>query len=274
MMKTDYEEFDAKVDRFLCRKMTPEEEQAFQAELASSPELMERARVTAFMIREMEVLHREQEDQMADEMEQARQWCASSREKDKLAAFLSDKDGSEPPLPEASGQASADVSGNPLPKPNRRLWPRVLAVAAAACVVGVFVWVGMRVHTTRQYRELATQELYQTYPCESAEDFAHFRGEPLRQGALLSQLYRNVQSGRDLENTVRQLEQLYAEACRESSELYELRDDLAWNLAFAYLKSGDGKKAISVLEEMLKRNEPYPSLADPVHRLLDKLYRI
>lgn len=274
MMKTDYEEFDAKVDRFLCHKMTPEEEQAFQAELASSPELMERARVTALMIREMETLRREQEEQMADEMEQARQWCASSREKDKLAAFLSGKDGSEPPIPDASGLVPADVPGTVLPKPNRRLWPRALAVVAAACVVGVFVWIGLRVHTSRQYRELATEEQYQAYPCESAEDFAHFRGEPLRQGALLSQLYRNVQSGQDLDNTIRQLEQLYAEASRENSELYELRDDLAWNLAFAYLKSGDGRKAIPVLEEMLKRNEPYPALAGPIRELLDKLYRI
>lgn len=273
MMKTDYEEFDAKVDRFLCRRMTPEEERAFQAELASSPELMERARVTALMIREMKELRREQEEQMADEMEQARQWCASSREKDQMAAFV-DFESKKQPVAEVPGQSSADGAKISLPEKKRRLWPRVAVVAAAACVVGSVFTVGLRMHIAGLYRELATEEQYQAYPCDTPEDLSHFRGEPLKEAALLSQLYRKVQSGQELDSTILQLEQLYAEASQESSELYEFRDDLAWNLAFAYLKSGDGKKAIPLLEEMLKRNEPYPSLADPVRELLNKLYQI
>lgn len=46
-------QFDEQVERYLRRQMTVEEERAFKQSLADNPELKERARITALMIREM-----------------------------------------------------------------------------------------------------------------------------------------------------------------------------------------------------------------------------
>ena len=49
----NYEEFDAKVDRYLRHQMTAEEEQTFKFEIALDDEKRERARITALMIKKM-----------------------------------------------------------------------------------------------------------------------------------------------------------------------------------------------------------------------------
>lgn len=55
MEKIDaYELFDALVEKFLCNEMTEKEEEAFKAELQSDPAKMERARIAALMIQQIQ----------------------------------------------------------------------------------------------------------------------------------------------------------------------------------------------------------------------------
>ncbi len=271
MIKTDYEDFDIRVDRFLSRKMTSEEEAAFKAELTSSKDLMERAQMIALMINEMRLLKKEQNSLIAEEVAEASHWHSFlggmnvASVVDDMDSVRSDSTAMNPPSSDSGGTQQEKV---------HCLWPKIMSGAVAACMAGV-VFMGIRhAYTVWQYQNLATERQYQAYVCDNSDDFAHFRGDVLMEGSVLAMLYRNVQTGENLEITVRQLEQLYAEALKESSALYDFRDDLAWNLAFAYLKKGEGKKAIPVLEEMLKRNERYPVLANPIRDLLDKLYQI
>ena len=52
----NFELFDAKVEKYLRNKMTDKEENLFMEELASDSELKERARITALMIKTMQLL--------------------------------------------------------------------------------------------------------------------------------------------------------------------------------------------------------------------------
>ena len=59
----------------------------------------------------------------------------------------------------------------------------------------------------------------------------------------------------------------------DSSEsvYFDFQDDISWNLAIAYLKNGEREKPIPILENMLKRNNDYPQIIQPVQELIKKI---
>ena len=48
-------------------------------------------------------------------------------------------------------------------------------------------------------------------------------------------------------------------------------DDIAWNLAIAYLKDGNREKPLILLKDMIKRNEGYSEITLPAQELIKKI---
>lgn len=237
----NYEIFDAKVDRFLRHQMTTEEEQQFKAELAANPELVARAKTMALMIKSMSEVGLKRDQQFVDEIK-----GMSEAEFRKVA-------GLKPRVKVVS------------------FWPRFTQYAAAACVAGLLCWGGIHYYNIHQTVSLGNSFDYYAYNMDIS-DGEYVRGitdsEILDQ---LSTLFDNVKEGKDLKETIAQLESLYPKALEEESEYNQYDNDIAWNLAIAYLKDGDRKKPIPILESMISRNQDYPEITEPAQELLDKI---
>ena len=237
----NYEIFDAKVDRFLRHQMTSQEEQEFKTELAANPELMARAKTMALMIKSMSGVGLKRDQQFVEDIK-----GMSEAEFRKVAGL----------------------------KPKAKVvsfWPKFTRYAAAACVTGLLCWGGVHYYGIRQTVSLGNSFDYYAYNMDIS-DGEYVRGitdsEILDQ---LSTLFDNVKDGKDLKETIAQLENLYPEALEEESEYSQYDNDIAWNLAIAYLKDGDRKKPIPVLESMITRNQDYPEITKPAQELLDKI---
>lgn len=237
----NYEIFDAKIDRFLRHQMTSQEEQQFKAELAASPELMARAKTMALMIKSMSEVGLKRDQQFVDEIK-----GMNEAEFRKVA-------GLKPRVKVVS------------------FWPRFTRYVAAACVAGFLWWGGIHYYNIHQTISLGNSFDYYAYNMDIS-DGEYVRG--ITDSEILDQLptlFDNVKEGKDLKETIVQLETLYPKALEEESEYSQYDNDIAWNLAIAYLKDGDRKKPIPVLELMITRNQDYPEITKPAQELLDKI---
>lgn len=237
----NYENFDAMVDKFLRHQMTASEEKEFKVELTNNPELANRAKTIALMIKSMQKVGLEQDLKLVNEI----------------------KGMSEDELRKVAGL-----------KPKVKVvsyWPKFTRFAAAACVAGLLCWGGIHYYGIHQTVNLGNSVDYYAYNMDIS-DGENVRGisEPEVVDELTG-LFANVKDGKDLKATISRLESLYSESLNEESEYNQYDNDIAWNLAIAYLKDGDRKKPISILESMIQRNKDYPEIIQPAESLLDQI---
>jgi len=239
MKEHDYTVLDDRIEKYLSGEMTAEEETKFEEELKTSEELCSRTYMTALLIREMDEVSKERDQHIVDDIKQM-------SEDDFRAAI----------------------------KPHRTaiLWAKLVAYAVAACFIGIICTVGMQQYHSMQYRELATESQYLVYETITFEEIDHSRGVINReQTERMLALFANARKGLDIDKTIESLVKIYAQSKIEDSGYYDYCDDIAWNLAFAYLKNGEGKKAIPILEEMLSRNKEWPDLTDKIKLLIEAI---
>ena len=234
----NFEEFDAKVDKFLRHQMTAEEEQAFKQEIALNPEKKARARITALMIKTMqpEGLKHDQN-------------------------IINDIRG----LNEVQFRKTLGLKPRVF-----NLWSRIIKYSVAACVAGVISLVGYRYYEYNQTVSLGNSQ-YLAYVSDISE-MSSVRGTTdVAIYKELNRLFANVKEGKDLKDTIEELEILYDNSFVESSVYKEFLDDISWNLAIAYLKNGEREKPIPILEDMVKRNIDYPDVSQPVQKLIEQI---
>lgn len=88
----------------------------------------------------------------------------------------------------------------------------------------------------------------------------------------LTLLFDNVANGKDLDNTIKQLEELWALAQSDTYNDYTTYEPyIGWNLAIAYLRNYDKKKARVVLEQMQANYPTGTALGDKIAELLKKV---
>lgn len=237
----NYEIFDAKVDKFLCHQMSASEEHEFKIELANNPELASRAKTMALMIKSMQTVGLEQDRKFVNEIK-----GMSEAEFRKVAGL----------------------------KPKVKVvpfWPKFIRYTAAACVAGLICWGGFHYYGIHQTIGLGNSVDYYAYNLDIS-DGEYVRGvsEPEVIDEL-TELFANVKDGKDLKETVSRLEYLYSESLNEESEYNQYDNDISWNLAIAYLKDGDRKKPVPILESMIQRNKEYPEITKPAQELLNKI---
>lgn len=237
----NFEEFDARVDRYLRHQMTAEEEQAFRSEIASDSEKKERARITALMIKAMQQEGLSQDNKIIEEIRG---------------------------MNEAQFRKTLGLKPRII-----NLWPRIIKYSVAACAVGFVSFGAYRYHEYNQTVSLGNSQ-YIAYVSDLSE-MNNVRGivgtsdDAIREELVM--LFTNVAEGMEIKNTIEKLESLYAKSNIEDSPFNEFQDDIAWNLAIAYLKNGEREKPIPILENMVKRNVNYPEISRPVQLLIDQI---
>ena len=234
----NYEEFDAKVDRYLRHQMTVEEEQAFKSEIALDNEKRERARITALMIKKMQQ--------------------AGLKHDHKIIEAI-------------HGMNEAQFRKTLNSKPRMvNLWSNIIKYSVAACIVGI---VSIGVYRYHEYNKTVSlgNSQYMAYVSDISE-MTSFRGTTdVTTYKKLESLFANVKEGKYLKETIEELEILYENSSVADSVYKEYLDDISWNLAIAYLKNGEREKPIPILEDMVKRNIDYPDISQPVQKLIDQI---
>lgn len=237
----NFEEFDTRVDRYLRHQMTAEEEQAFRSEIASDSEKKERARITALMIKAMQQEGLSQDNKIIEEIRG---------------------------MNEAQFRKTLGLKPRVI-----NLWPRIIKYSVAACAVGFVSFGAYRYHEYNQTVSLGNSQ-YIAYVSDLSE-MNNVRGivgtsdDAIREELVM--LFTNVAEGMEIKNTIEKLESLYAKSNIEDSPFNEFQDDIAWNLAIAYLKNGEREKPIPILEDMVKRNVNYPEISRPAQKLIDQI---
>ena len=308
------EDFDKRVERFLKKQLTHEEELAFIEALKADKALLERAKTLALAIDEMGKLRSERDAAVIKDIasldEKAYQTAIWSNDQmshfdDLTNRFLKKQLTSEEEaqylnklkeipalrkraqvialaveqMGEVSKEASRDLIGRigkqseaafrrvaQLPAKQVRLWPRVARYAAAASVIFFVGFGGYKYYQYDQTISLGA-EYYQPMDAiyRSPED------NTLKE---LAKVFKNVETGDNLTETITQLTKFYSLAKSDEYSDYSLYTvDIAWNLAVAHLKNNDRKEAIKVLEEIIQDNQG-KAIADKAAELIKKIEKI
>ena len=308
------EDFDKRVERFLKKQLTHEEELAFIEALKADKTLLERAKTLALAIDEMGKLRSERDAAVIKDIasldEKAYQTVIWSNDQmshfdDLTNRFLKKQLTSEEEaqylnklkeipalrkraqvialaveqMGEVSKEASRDLIGRigkqseaafrrvaQLPAKQVRLWPRVARYAAAASVIFFVGFGGYKYYQYDQTISLGA-EYYQ--PMD-----AIYRSPEDNTIKELAKVFKNVETGDNLTETITQLTKFYSLAKSDEYSDYSLYTvDIAWNLAIAHLKDNDRKAAIKILEEIIQDNQG-KAIADKAAELIKKIEKI
>lgn len=212
------ENFDIRLELFLKGKMTEEDGKVFLSELQSDPELKQRALTMAAAIKNMKELKFEHGQRVATKIE-------SVSEHDFREAVKT-------------------------PRKARILSLYSIArIGIAACLISM---ISLGVYRYYIYNETVAlgNSYYTAIPTElvvrDADDVS----------AQLDQLFNNVKNSEDLENTIHNLEKIFAHAISEDYNDYtNYINDIGWNLAIAHLKNGNRDDAVKTLELLISHSE-------------------
>lgn len=99
------------------------------------------------------------------------------------------------------------------------------------------------------------------------------RGEEDEEVAsTLTLLFDNVANGKDIDNTIKQLEELWALAQSDTYNGYTTYEPyIGWNLAVAYLRNYNKKEARDVLKELQLISPTGTEFGDKIHELREKI---
>ena len=140
-------------------------------------------------------------------------------------------------------------------------WISIAASIALVFTVGYFVYDYSA--TTRLGKEYAYAfPVSEVVRGEEDEDVVN----------TLTLLFDNVANGKDLDNTIKQLEELWALAQSDTYNGYTTYEPyIGWNLAVAYLRDNDKKEARDILEELQKISPTGTEFGDKIHELREKI---
>lgn len=141
------------------------------------------------------------------------------------------------------------------------LWTSSIA-AALVLVVGVSVYI-------ERMRYEQTDELLSPY-------YTHYDVSSLSRGETdsvaivhLYTLFNRIPEEKDMSDIIAELEPIYA-SIDDDFTYYPYANDIAWNLALAYVKTGEEEKATFLLEGIINDNQG-TSIAQKASKLINKL---
>ena len=149
----------------------------------------------------------------------------------------------------------------------KRLAP-VWWMSIAASLVIIFT-VGYHFYDRSQTIGMGQQYAY----VFSTETETLIRGEENEEVAnKLDELFDNAANGKDLDNTIKQLDELWALSKSDTYNDYTTYEPfIGWNLAIAHLRNNDKKEARSVLKQMQLNYPEGTAMGDKVVELLKEL---
>jgi tetratricopeptide (TPR) repeat protein len=240
---------DERIESFLCGTMNADEEAAFKQEIKSNPELRSRAMEMTALIKgfkEHESIIRQKI--MLDSLaENANRACAErvKRNDNDTEREIND-----------TKQIKVD---NKRKKNSSFLW--WAGSAAAICIIFFSIFKAQR------YRTL--DETISPYNAQyDIYDISRGDVDSVTVAHLYS-LFKQIQTQHNVTNVIKELEPIYASL--DSDYTYHpYANDIAWNLALAYVKDDQIDKAIPVLEK-LKEDNPDTPIYLKADELLKKL---
>lgn len=149
----------------------------------------------------------------------------------------------------------------------KRLAP-VWWMSIAASLVIIFT-VGYHFYDRSQTIGLGQQYAY----VFSTETETLIRGEEDEDVAnKLNELFDNAANGKDLDNTIMQLDELWALSKSDTYNGYTTYEPyIGWNLAIAHLRNNGKKEAKSVLKQMQLNHPEGTAMGDKIAELLKEL---
>ena len=240
---------DERIERYLHGEMTQEEETLFEKDLANNDTLRRRAEAIARMIKGMKAVGDEQDGLMIEKMKES--LCNS------VAAFT---------MKEPTDETTADLdwpAASAESRTSRTWW-----MAIAASLVIIFT-VGYHFYDRSQTIGLGKQYAY----VFSDETESLIRGEENEDVAnKLTVLFDNATSGKDLDNTINQLEELWALSKSDTYNAYTTYEPyIGWNLAIAHLRNNDKKEAKKILDKMMEHYPEGTALGNKIIELKEKI---
>lgn len=141
-------------------------------------------------------------------------------------------------------------------------------MSIAASLIIIFT-VGYHFYDRSQTIALGQQYAY----VFSTETESLIRGEEDEDVAnKLNVLFDNAANGKDLKNTISQLDELWALSKSDTYNGYTTYEPfIGWNLAIAYLRDNDKKEANKILEEMMTEFPEGTAFGDKIIELKEKL---
>lgn len=242
MGQIDYIDFDERVEKFLRNQMSTEEIATFKAELTADEEKKQRAHTIALMVKTMNKIGLERDQRVVNSIKN---------------------------ISEVQFRKVAGLKPHIMP-----IWPRIAKYAIAACFTGLLVFGGFKFYGYQQTTALGSSA-YLLYTSDITLSGEH-RGVNMDSNVVieLKGLFSNVENNHELKRTILQLETAYSNALQETSPYGDYVDDIAWNLAIAYLKKGNKEKPIPLLKGMIERNKGYIDITRPAQELLQKIYEL
>ena len=148
-------------------------------------------------------------------------------------------------------------------KPRNNIRRLVMWTLSAAAVVALYF--GYSYHA-ENVRYAHVNEMLTPY-------YMHYDIDALSRGETdsvaithLYTLFNRIPEEKDMTDIIAELEPIYQSLDSEYT-YYPYANDIAWNLALAYIKTGEKDKSISILEK-LKEDNPYTLLYNKVDELI------
>lgn len=231
---------DERIVRYLKGKMTAEEEQEFMQEMDSNEELKSKAIATARLVKGMKEAGSARDEEIADEM-----LASESNEITSIAK-----------------QVVREKKTKIISFRKAATW------LSAAASVALLVWGGFSFNNYRKTTGLG--EEYSTVFSSSkfmrgGEDNAEIENK-------LANLFDNVASKKDLDNTLHELSLCWEIAIQETYNDYtDYAPEIGWNLAIGHLKNNDKKNAKEVLDKLIDIAPEGTAIGDKARELLKKV---
>lgn len=262
--------FDDEVSRFLKKQMNEAEEVSFKAKLKANKLLESRAKTIALTIKEMQSIKKKEEVRVVEQIaevgeSQFRKEVGLPSKVIPLVPFMKRHVVAASLFRKEVGLPSKVIS----------LVPFMKRHVAAACIAGLIVLsvgsVGI-MQLNAYNKTIVISEKYYAYV---PNGLSNFRSDIDKDTiTLLRNMFANVESGTDLENTIVVLSQAYEKSLDETNELNYLRNDIAWNLSMAYLKMGNRKASKPILEDLVNNTDPGRPLHDYAQKALNDINEI
>lgn len=231
---------DERIVRYLKGKMTTEEEQEFMQELESNEELKSKAIATARLVKGLKEAGADSDEEIADEM-----------------------------LASDSNEITSIVKQVVREKKTKIISFRKAATwLSAAASVALLVWGGYSFNDYRKTTGLG-EEFSTVF---SSSQFTRGDEENGQIENKLANLFDNVASKKDLDNTLHELSLCWEIAIQETYNDYtDYAPEIGWNLAIGHLKNNDKKNAKEVLDKLIDVAPEGTAIGNKARELLKKV---
>lgn len=225
---------DDRIDAFIRGMMTKEDEAAFKQEIQSDPELRAQVLATVSLIKGIRSQNAEKEREFIDN-------------KVRIETHTS-----QPP-------SSQVLSG------------RRRSIIIWACSIAALFIIFFGVYKEKRYQDLSSivSPYYSEY---SLADYSRGDIDSVTIAQLYS-IFNNIQKQRNVGEYINKLEPMYSSPGYFGLYAHVFANDIAFNLAIAYIKDDQISKAIPVLEK-LEKNNPETPISAKVHKLLKEIKKL